>query len=168
MTRSDLFRRRNYPVSGLFVFILAVICSSSLIAQSTADFSGEWMQDTARSDPYYKDYNIRLTITQTPQAIMIKTIFLDKKGRESSSEQSFNLDGNEVKRKEYGGVNAESASWSADRQTLITKTTRTVGSKVYGSTSTYSLSNNGQTLTILTEDINPGQPSLKHVLEKKE
>jgi len=168
MTRSDLFRRRNNLVSGLLVVIMAMFCSSSLFAQSTADFSGEWMQDTSRSDPYYKDYNIRITITQTPQAIMIKTTFLDKKGRESSSEQSFNLDGKEVKEKEYGGINAESASWSVDKQTLITKTTRTVGSEVYGSTTTYSLSDNGQTLTILTEDIKPGQPSLKHVLEKKE
>jgi hypothetical protein len=149
------------------LFILTVLWSSYLFAQ-TADFSGEWVQDNSKSDPYYRDYNVKLTITQTPQAILIKTTFTDKNGRESSSEESFTLDGKEIKKEEYGGINAESTSWSGDNQILTTKTTRTVGSEVYGSTSTYTMSDNGHTLTILTEDIKPGQPSLKQVLSKKE
>ncbi len=152
----------------LLVFSLILLSSNSLIAQSVTDFSGEWIQDNSRSADYYKDHNIRVTITQSPEAIAIKTTFIDKNGRESSAQESFNLDGNEVKKEEYGRVNATSPSWSPDGKVLTTKTTRTVNSQVYGSTTSYSLSDDGHTLTILTVDINPGQPSLKQVLEKKE
>jgi len=159
---------KNNMAAGLFILLMIVTFSPSLKGQSVTDFSGEWIQDNSRSDAYYKDHNIRVTITQSPEKIAIKTTFIDKNGRESSARESFNLDGKEVKKEEYGGVNATSASWSADGKILTTKTTRTVKSEVYGSTTSYSLSDDGHTLTILTVDINPGQPSLKQVLEKKE
>jgi hypothetical protein len=168
MTRSDLFSRKNYLASGLFIFVLMVLSSTSLSAQSEANFSGVWLQDNSKSDPYYRFYNVKVTITQTPEKINIITVFLNKDGKESTSEESFNLDGKEVKKEQYGGTDAMSASWSADKKTLITKTTRTVGSEVYGSTTSYSLSDNGYSLIIQTEDIKPGQPAIKQVLIKKQ
>jgi hypothetical protein len=115
MTRSDLFSRKKYLASGLFIFVLMVLSSTSLYAQSEANFSGVWLQDNSKSDPYYMFYNVKVTITQTPEKINIITVFLNKDGKESTSEESFNLDGKEVKKEQYGGTDAMSASWSADK-----------------------------------------------------
>jgi len=82
-------------------------------------------------------------------------------------ESSFNLDGKEVSKEEQGGINKESATWSADKKTLTTKSTRTVGTDVYGSTMAYSLSGDGLVLTQQTEDINPFGPKVKQVFNKK-
>ena len=59
------------------------------------------------------------------------------------------------------------ASWSADKKTLTTKSTRTVGKDVYGNTVSYSLSNNGLVLTVKSSDINPFGLSITQVFNKK-
>jgi len=145
-----------------------VIFPVFLNAQKSIDFSGTWVQDNAKSDDFYKEFGITNVITQNDKTISFKVTFYDKDGKEvTTRETSFNLDGKEVSKEEYGGINKESATWSADNKSLIIKSTRTVGKDVYGSTMTYSLSEDGKELKVKTSDINPGGPSVNQVFTRK-
>lgn len=159
---------KNNLAIRLMLIVSIIFCSWSLHAQAVANFSGDWLQDNSKSDPQYKDYNIKLSITQTPQEINIKTAFCEKDWKEkTSSNESYTLDGKEVNKEQYGGIDVMSAKWSADKKTLTTKTTRTNAGEVYGSTTAYTLSANGLVLTVKTDNIKPGQPSIIQVLNKK-
>lgn len=122
-----------------------------------------------KSDDFYKAFDVKCTITQTPQTITIKMAFFDKieKKEIATHDYSFTLDGKETSKEEQGGIDKELAQWSADKKSLTTKSTRTVGSDIYGSTATYSLSGNNLILTVQTSDINPGGLSVKQIFNKK-
>lgn len=105
----------NNVITGSLLILLLILCTSVSYSQTQADFSGVWAQDITKSDDFYKEFNVTYTIKQTPQIITIKQTFSDKDGKEiTSRESSFNLDGKEVSKEEQGGINKESAAWSAD------------------------------------------------------
>jgi len=146
-----------------------IFCASSIYAQTTADFSGVWVLDTLKSDDFYKAFDVKCTITQTPKLITIVKTFSDKSGNEMASHNNeYNLDGKEVSKQGENGINKDIATWSADKKTLDTKSTVTNGSDEYGFTATYSLSNNSRVLTIESADINPFGLKLKLVFNKKQ
>jgi hypothetical protein len=168
MTQYGFLNRRKKLIFKSFFFLSLIFCVSSLYSQSPVNFSGTWTQDQVKSDDFYKEFDIRCTITQTPQSITIKQTFFDKSDKEITSHDFFfNLDGKEVSKEEAGGINKESAIWSADKKTLTTKSTRSVDKDVYGSTAAYSLSDNGLVMTVQTKDINPFGASTKQVFNKK-
>jgi hypothetical protein len=169
MTRHGFINRRNNLIFKSFLIISLIFYASALYAQSPVNFSGVWTKDNAKSDDFYKEFDIKFTITQTVQSIKIKQTFFDKSGKEiTSNEYSFNLDGKETSKEEQGGINKESAKWSPDKKILTTKSTRTVGNDVYGSSASYSLSDNGLILTVRTSDINPGGLSVMQVFNKNQ
>ena len=146
----------NNKIIKSFIVLSLILCTSFLNSQSPVNFSGEWTQDSAKSDDFYKEFGITCLITQTPQSIAIKQTFFDKSGKEiTSHEESYNLDGKETRVEEQGGINMKSANWSADKKTLTITNTRTVGNEVYGSHLAYSLSENDRVLTVVTTDANP-------------
>jgi len=152
----------------LSFMLLMIFFTASIFGQSPVNFTGTWTQDNEKSDDFYKSFNVTCTITHTPQKITFKSIFsMPGESETVTRESSFNLDGKEVIKEEQGGINKESAIWSTDKKTLTTKSTRTVGTDVFGSTATYSLSADGLVLTQLTEDINPFGPKVKQVFNKK-
>ena len=165
MTKSGLRK------SLIFISLLAlsIFYSSGSHAQTSVDFSGIWIQDTAKSDDFYKAFSVKCMITQTPQSITIKQAFSDKKTGEeiTSHDNFFTLDGIEKSKEEEGGINKDLATWSPDKKILTTKSTRTVGTDIYGSTAIYSLSDNGLVLTVQSADINPFGLSVKQVFNKK-
>ncbi len=163
-----LNRRKNLILKSLILFSLIFYASASY-AQSPVNFSGEWTQDNAKSDAFYKEFNVKCVIAQTPQSITLTYTFYDKGAKQVTSHvTSFTLDGKETVKEEYGGINRESAGWSPDKKILTTKSTRTVGKDVYGSTVTYTLSDNGLVLTVQTTDINPLGLSVKQIFNKKQ
>lgn len=169
MTHYGFLHIRKSSIFNSFLILLLITCASALNAQTLPDFTGVWIQDNVKSDDFYKSFDVKFTIAQTPQFINITETFFDKSGSEITTRQkSFTLDGMEISKEEQGGINKESAKWSADKKSLETKSTRTVGIDVYGSTSTYSLSENGIVLTVQTTDINPFGPSVKQILNKKQ
>jgi len=151
------------------LFLVTILISPAVLnAQKPVDFSGTWIQDAEKSDDFYKEFGITNVITQTPQAITFKVTFFDKDGKEvTTMTSSFNLDGKEVSKEEQGGTDREQATWSADKKILTVKSTRTVGSDVYGSTVAYSLSDDGQELKVKTSDINPMGPTVNQVFRRK-
>jgi len=146
---------KNFPLR--FSLLLTILISASAIyAQSPADFSGIWTQDNVKSDDFYKEFNITCTIKQTMNEITFDETFFSKSGEKITSKtESYTLDGKETSKEEQGGIDKKSAKWSADKKTLTITNTRTVGSEVYGSHRTYSISGNGRLLTIITTDANP-------------
>ena len=168
MTTNGVNKSNNKLIFKTFITLILISSPLMLHAQMPADFSGEWIQDNVKSDDFYKSFDVKCLITQTPTTIAFRQTFYDKSGKEIVSRESvYNLDGKEVSKEENGGINKESAVWSADGKTLTTKSTRTVGTDVYGSSTTCSLSENGQVLTMQTKDINPFGPNVKQVFNKK-
>lgn len=160
---------RNRLLFRSFLMLSLILSASPIYAQTSADFSGVWTQDITKSDDFYKDFDIQLIIKQTPLTITFKQTFFDKSGEEVTTRNfSFNLDGKEISKEEQGGINKELATWTPDKKTLNTKSTRTVGNDVYGSIVAYSLSDNGLVLNVKTSDINPLGLSVKQVFNKKQ
>jgi hypothetical protein len=155
-------------ISTFLLFILMIFCELSLSGQTPVNFSGVWLQDNSKSNESYKRYDVVCTIMQTPLLFTIKTSLTDKNSREiSNMEESYNLDGKEISKEEYGGVDKLSAKWSADKKILITKTTRNIGNELYGSEIAYSLSNNDIVLTIQTTNLGQKEMKIIQVLNKK-
>lgn len=146
---------KNFTFKVLLLLAM-FISATSIYAQSPVNFSGVWIKDNAKSDEFYKDFDITCTVKQTPQEISIEETFFSKSGEKMlSKEELYTLDGKETSVEEQGGINKKSAKWSADKKTLTVSNTTTYGSDVLGSYKAYSLSENGRVLTVLTTDANP-------------
>lgn len=159
--------RTNSILGSLFVLSL-LLCSSVSYAQSPANFSGVWIQDTTKSDDFYKSFEVIYTITQTIQEFTVKQAFTFISSKETvTSDYSFTLDGKVTSMEKEGGIEKELAQWSADKKILNTRSTITYGNEDVGFTETYSLSDNGLVLTVQKSDIIPGGLSVKQVFNKK-
>ena len=159
--------RTNSILGSLFVLYL-LLCSSVSYAQSPANFSGVWIQDTTKSDDFYKSFDVKYTITQTLQTFTVKQTFAVKGSKEIvTSDYSYSLDGKVTNTKKESGIEKNLVQWSADKKTLNTKSTITYGNEDVGFTEAYSLSDNGLVLTVLKSDIIPGALSVKQIFNKK-
>ena len=169
MTHYGFLNLRNSPIFKSFLFLLLISYTSALYAQSLPDFSGVWIQDTTKSDAFYKSFNVKYTITQTLQTFTVKQTFTLKSSKEIvSNDYSFTLDGKETNMKKEGGIEKELARWSADKKILTTRSTMTYGNEDVGFTETYSLSDNGLVLTVEKSNIIPGVHTVKQVFNKKQ
>jgi hypothetical protein len=161
-------RLRTNSILGLLFAISLLLCSSASFGQSPADFSGVWIQDTTKSDDFYKSFEVKYTITQTLQTFTVKQTFTLKGSNEIvTSDYTFTLDGKVTTMVKESGIEKELAQWSADKKILTTRSTITYGNEDVGFTETYSLSNNGLVLTVLKSNIIPGVPAVKQVFNKK-
>jgi hypothetical protein len=152
----------------LLAFVVLAFSTLNIFAQSLPDFSGVWVQDINKSDDFYKKYDVKCTITQTPQLFKIITAFSDKASGEELAirESSFSLDGKVVVTEE--GRAKKSATWSTDKKILTTTDTKDYGGDTVGVTASYTLSGDGLFLTVKTSDINPLVPSITQVFNKKQ
>ena len=169
MTRYEFQDRRKITFFKSLIVLSLFLYASALSAQSPVNFSGVWIQDTTKSDDFYKSFEVKYTITQTPQAFTVKQTFTIKSSKENvTRDYSFTLDGKVTNNKTEGGIEKNSAQWSADKKILTTRSVVTYGSEDVGFTETYSLSGNGLILTAQKSDIIPGTPSVKQVFNKKQ
>ncbi|MCX6329082.1 MAG: hypothetical protein NTZ85_06140 [Bacteroidia bacterium] len=160
--------KTNSILGSLFVLSL-LLCSSVSYAQSPANFSGVWIQDTTKSDDFYKSFEVKYTITQTLQTFTVKQTFTLKSSKEIvTDDYSFTLDGKVTSIEKEGGIEKELAQWSTDKKILTTRSTMTYGNEDVGFTETYSLSDNGLVLTVQKSNIIPGVPTVKQVFNKKQ
>ncbi len=139
-----------------FLFSSFLLYAGTLFAQSVPDLSGEWILDNSKSDALFKDYIMTSVIHQTAETILIEDTFVMTDGREiKSPANTYTLDGKVSIKEEQGGTDKKSAKWSPDNKSLLINITRTVGTNDYGSNIAYTLSENGNVLTVQTTDINP-------------
>jgi hypothetical protein len=156
------------PTLGSLFVLSFLLCSSVLFAQTPVNFSGVWIQDTIKSDDFYKSFEVKYTIKQTLQTFTVKQAFTLKGSKEIvTSDYSFTLDGKVTTMKKKSGTEKELAKWSADKKSLTTRSTITYGNEDVGFTETYSLSANGLVLTVQKSNIIPGVPAIKMVFNKE-
>lgn len=169
MKRNGLSRPRTTYILGSLSVLFFLLCSSVSSAQSPVNFSGVWIQDTTKSDDFYKSFEVIYTITQTIQEFTVEQTFKIKSSEEIvTREYSFTLDGKVTSIEKEGGTEKELAQWSADKKILNTRSTITYGNEDVGFTETYSLSENGLVLTVQKSDITPGGLSIVQVFNKKQ
>jgi len=156
--------RDNMMIKILICSIL-VLSSLGLTGQSLPDFSGTWLQDSGKSDDFYKDFNVKCTITQTASLFTVKTTFSDKNDTEIVTRESiFSLDGKEIADSEGG---KKSAKWSPDKKVLTTSDTKDYGGDIVGVKASYSISDDRLVLTVKSSDIKPDVKSITQVFNKK-
>ena len=168
MKRNELPCIKTNSILGfLFVFSF-ILCSSVSVAKSPANFSGAWIQDTIKSDDFYKSFEVKYTITQMLQSFKVKQTFVMKGSNEAIDRNySYSLDGKITTTEKESGTEKNSALWSADKKILTTRSTITYGNDDVGFTETYSLSDNGLVLTVQKSDIIQGALSVKLVFNKQ-
>lgn len=151
-----------------FILLSLLLSSSVSYSQNTASFGGVWVQDTTKSDDFYKAFGVVYTITQTPQEFTVKQTFTIKESNESVDHNySFTLDGKVKNVKTEYGTENNTAKWSADKKILTTRSTIKYGPDDVGLTETYSLSANGLVMTAVKKDIIEGSTPVKMVFNKK-
>ena len=169
MKRNGSPRLTTNSIFGSLFILYLLLCSSVSYAQSPANFSGVWIQDTTKSDDFYKSFDVKYTITQTLQTFTVKQTFTLKSSKESvTDDYSFTLDGKVTTMEKEGGTEKELAQWSADNKILNTRITITYGNEDVGFTENYSLSDNGLVLTVQKSNITPGGLSIVQVFNKKQ
>jgi hypothetical protein len=169
MDRNESPRLRFKTVlRTVFVFCL-FLCASASIAQSPVDFSGDWIRDPAKSDNFYKAFEVNYSITQTPQTFTVNQKLTHTVSNESViNDYSYTLDGKVSNTEKDHGTEKNTTKWSDDKTILTTRSTVTYGNEDVGFTETYSLSENGQVLTVVKSNIIPGGLSVKQVFNKKQ
>jgi len=157
-------KTHGFPGSGrkflpaFFILLSTSFFVPPLNAQTPTDFSGIWTLDNAKSNEFYKDYKIICTIKQDSEAFTVEETFFKITGeKEGSSSFIYTLDGKESSKEEYGGITRKFTKWSDDRKVLTTTFTTTVGANIYGSNSSYKLSDNGLIMTVTTTDVDPSK-----------
>jgi hypothetical protein len=168
MNRNGFSCVKTNSIVGSLFFLSLLLCSSFSYSQPTANFSGVWIQDTTKSDNFYKSFNVKYTISQTLQTFTVKQTFSDKSGKVLvTRDYSFALDGKETSTKKETGLEKNLAHWSSDKKILNTRSTIKYGTQDVGFTETYALSDNGLVLTTQKSDIIPGALSVKQVFKKE-
>jgi hypothetical protein len=168
MNRNTSPRLRTYSTLGSLFVISFLLFSSVSYAQSPVNFSGVWIQDTAKSDDFYKAFEVKYMITQTPQTFSVKQTLTLRNSEESiTNDYTYTLDGKVTTMEKEGGKEKELAQWSADKKILTVRSTITYGNEDVGFTETYSLSGNGLVLTAQKSNIIEGLPTVKQVFNKK-
>ena len=169
MKRNASPRLRTYSALGSLFIISFILFSSVSYAQSPVNFSGDWIQDTVKSDDFYKSFEVKYTISQTSQTFTVKQTLKLKNSEEGiTNDYTYTLDGKVTTMEKDGGKEKELAQWSADKKILTTRSTITYGNEDVGFTETYSLSADGLVLTALRSNIIEGLPTVKQVFNKKQ
>lgn len=169
MKLNGSFSLRSKYVFGSLLAISLFICSSVSYAQVTANFSGVWMQDTVKSDDFYKSFDVKYTITQTLQTFkVIQAMTMRGTDEGVTREYSYTLDGKVTSKVNENGTEKNLAEWSADKKVLNTRSTVAYGNEDVGFTEAYSLSADGKVLTVQKSNIIPGALSVKMVFNKQQ
>lgn len=169
MKKHITHRLGTFPALVSLFTLSLLFCSSVSYSQTPVSFSGDWIQDPVKSDDFYKAFDVRYSITQTPQKFSVKQILTLKNSDESiTNDYIYTLDGKVTIMEKETGKEKELAQWSADKKILTTRSTITYGNEDVGFTETYSLSGDGLVLTVQKSNIIPGALTVKQVFNKKQ
>jgi hypothetical protein len=160
-------------------FIIYFMMNAMFInAQTPTDFSGNWLFDKSISSPEMLESTypgtVVLKIEQNAGTISFSDTWSNPGSDDwTTAVESYNLDGKEKITKHEVGTNKNSAKWSKDKKLLTITNLDT--QKLKGVmqdflvVDTYSLSENGQTLTIERYSKNPvkGEGNGKKIYHRK-
>jgi len=141
----------------------------ALSGQKPVDFSGTWTEDNSNGIYFLEGYKVIITIAQTDKTISIKWSFFNDKGKEEDSQfWSYDLDGKEVVRKESGWIEKQSAKLSTDKKEISVKTTQIIEDDANESYEIYSMSENGQAITLKRFNVEAKDEPLISLFNKKQ
>ena len=159
LTPQKHFRTPNRWISRSALVLLLLSFAPSLNAQTSADFSGKWAFDQSKSDPgkggSFLEGDVTLQITQTANSITIDRTTKRPESEDITASDQYTLDGKESVKKDDMGTTKTRAQWSEDKQVLTITTIMTVGAADYRTDDSYSLTDQGKTLTVKSFSKNP-------------
>jgi hypothetical protein len=172
------FVQRCIGILYVPLIIMLLFPGINLKAQTPTNFSGKWEFDKAKSSPEVLESTYEGTVirqvTQNSSAVTCWEIW-KKPGEKDfrTSTEVYKLDGKEKVEKHEVGTSRQSAKWSQDKNVLTIRNLDT--QKLKGvpqdflTEDSYSLSNNGKTLTIEQHSKNPvtGEKTTRRVYNKK-
>jgi hypothetical protein len=146
-------KRINLPLFAGCVLALSLLLStSSLLAEALADFSGKWSFIKAKSKASegtsFSESEVNLDIKQSQESITIIKTIKNNEGKIDTTIDEYVLDGKQRITNDGSVETKRTNSWSADRKQVILVQTLTLGPRVYTTKDVYSLSDNGNALTI--------------------
>jgi hypothetical protein len=145
-----------------FALMSCVLLLNTIILSAQSDFSGTWNLDHSKSDPAFRDYQVTIDVTQTPQTITVVQTLVMKSGEKTAMPPvSYNLDGKEVVKEEQDGTDKLSAKLSPDKKTLTVKFVRSSNGNDYGSLTIYNLSDDGSVISIKSSDLKGESPMVQ-------
>lgn len=140
--------------------LLTAVCflTSTLFTQSPINFSGKWIFNQSKSKAAegtsFSGSEVILEISQNQDSVKITKIIKTPGGVNiDTTFDAFVLDSKEKVTKEASLVTKRTGKWSVDKKKIILSKTVSLGSNVYTTEDTYTLSDNGKVLTIKSSEI---------------
>jgi hypothetical protein len=168
-----ILKNKMIFVSSLLLSVFLI--STSLNAQSHVNFSGKWTLDKNKSNPgedgSFNKTDSVINISQNARKlIIVGTLTLENADDYVSTEKfRLNRNGSIVEDKDI--TTKSNAVWSADKKHIIITHTITLNSKInqgeYRKEDTYSLSGDGNILTIRSVAVNPAGRNETTLIYKK-
>ena len=159
MTLKRHFYSANYWILQSFLLLAVLLSTPFLHAQTPTDFSGKWAFDKSQSDPgkggSFLEGDEILQITQTANSITLDRTTKRPGSEDITGSDQYTLDGKESVKKDDFSTTKTMAKWSDDKQVLTITTIMTVKSDDYRTDDSYSLTDQGKTLTIKSISKNP-------------
>jgi hypothetical protein len=150
------------------MLVAAVLCGAIGQASAKPNFTGEWKMNSARSNfaPLPAPDTMVRTISQHDSQLKIKTTQFGQQ-REIVTELAYTTDGAKCKNVIRGQEFTATAVWDGD--TLVIESKREVQGMEIVQRESWSLSGDGQTLTIVNHVVTPqGAFDVTIVLEKQQ
>jgi hypothetical protein len=145
-------------ISGVLLLTLSSFSSLSAYALSPVDFSGRWSLDISKSDTLPGITSETLIITQNGNDISIVRTMEFKESQPAKGVINYTI-GKRVDSNSKTSTNINTSSWSDDMQSFsitdVVISQRDGKRQELKRVSTYSLSDNGMTLTIISIDTFP-------------
>jgi hypothetical protein len=163
MKSNHLFRLMNRLVIVSELTLVLLISTSESFSQKATDFSGKWILDNSKSSPVYATLASTLIITQKTNGIEFDLTILPKSGQKLSMHEKYVIGTSSGEITADKNISKE-ASWSADKKTLSISEVVTYNedgiTKKSTKTKTYSMSDDGMTMTVKSDDQLPeGSPT---------
>jgi hypothetical protein len=153
--------------------ILSMLLFASILnAQTPTNYSGKWTFDKSQSKPgeggsFLMSEGI-LDITQDANSVTLISTTKQKGSDDIIHTDKYTLDGKESIEKGDPFTTKKMAKWSDDKKILTITTIMTYNSVDYRTDDTYSLTDNGKTLTVTSASKNPtGERKIISVYLKK-
>ncbi len=135
------------------------------------DFSGVWVLNRDKSELGQMNWaDQSKVIDQKEDVLNVKRKYTNQNGEDVEQDEKYNLDGTKSENQGFGnGKKMSVSSWSEDKKSLVIKSTyefeRDGETNTFEVTETYTLSEDGNTLTIKSES---QMGTRKMVYDKKE
>ncbi|MEJ0080819.1 MAG: hypothetical protein WDM78_07685 [Puia sp.] len=164
-----------FNIKRLILFSSLIVFSTSFIYAQKIDFSGTWIRNSDKTDAGDLSMNsvpASLEIKQDNNSISIKRNSKNAQGEIFNYSEVLNFNGTAANSSPKANINKKATiKWSDDHKTLIVSadySDSTTGRAIQKTNDTWSLSEDGKTMTItIVLNVNEQIHNLKEVFDKQ-